>query len=436
MSVANELTRLINSKVAIKTAIEAKGVSVSAITKLDGYSALIDAIPQGSTGWTPPADWIDISAVNDNEINLLVTEGTGVAFKVKVGTGTGTFSIDWGDGTIDTGLVGNNTTTFQHQHSVNGTPCSQGYNTWKIRIYGASGDITMWKIAKNTYISLSQYAPLLWAVFGTTNITDYSNTFNASSGVTCQILQACTISSFSSVTSTSQMFYYCYSLVSATLPVSWGSVTNTSQMFYNCYSLLSATLPASWGSVTNTSVMFNNCRGLLSIILPASWGSVSNVSQMFYNCYSLLSITLPASWGSISSAASMFGNCSGLKLINNIEYLGSITIQSNFSEILLYAQFMQQSIAIGSLLSNLGIYGTNGNSLKISSIRLTNSGSLFTGTSPQVNVSYTSLDAAALNLLFGDLPTLIGKTINITGCTGAATCTRSIATAKGWTVTG
>ena len=41
-----------------------------------------------------------------------------------------------------------------------------------------------------------------------------------------------------------------------------------------------------------------------------------------------------------------------------------------------------------------------------------------------------------MDQLFTDLTTIVGKTINITGCSGAAGCTRSIATAKGWTVTG
>jgi len=88
----------------------------------------------------------------------------------------------------------------------------------------------------------------------------------------------------------------------------------------------------------------------------------------------------------------------------------------------------------------LAIFGMNGSSgagiIKTTSIRLTNPGSTFTGSSPQINISYTSLNAAALDLLFGDLPTLTGKYINITGCPGASTCTRSIATAKGWSITG
>lgn len=46
---------------------------------------------------------------------------------------------------------------------------------------------------------------------------------------------------------------------------------------------------------------------------------------------------------------------------------------------------------------------------------------------------------AALVTLFGDLPTLSGKQIVITGCTGAALLTapeRAIATGKGWNIIG
>jgi len=52
------------------------------------------------------------------------------------------------------------------------------------------------------------------------------------------------------------------------------------------------------------------------------------------------------------------------------------------------------------------------------------------------SVAGNPLSAAELNLLFGDLSTVTGQTITITGCTGAATCDRTIATNKGWTVTG
>jgi hypothetical protein len=44
------------------------------------------------------------------------------------------------------------------------------------------------------------------------------------------------------------------------------------------------------------------------------------------------------------------------------------------------------------------------------------------------------LTAAAINDIFTGLGTGTGQTITVTGNPGAATCTPSIATAKGWTV--
>ena len=463
-------------------------------------------------GWKEPEDWIDINTVADNEILLLVTEGTGVGFTVKVGTGTGTFNIDWGDGTVQTALVGNSTTVFQHQHTTGGTACSLGYNTWKLRIYNASANITGWKIARHTFTSNVQTSPILSANFGAQYIATYNNAFYMPGGtVIFNVLNKCKVSSFTNTTSTGAMFTNCYALKSVSLPTSWGSVTSTAQMFDHCYSLPSVNLPTSWGGVTSASSMFKCCYALISIALPTSWGSVTDTSYMFDHCYSLPSVNLPTSWGGVISVASMFGmcnalqsvstatswgnvnstalmfsycyalqslalptswgsvastaqmfdsctalysvslplswgsitnatymfnNCPSLKTINNLNFLGSTTVQSDFTDALAQTEFLQQAIAINSLLTKIGIYGASGKLLLCTSIRLTNSGSTFTGSSPHINVSYTSLDAAALNLLFGDLPTLVGKAINITGCPGAATCTRSIATAKGWVVMG
>ena len=49
MSIQTELTRIINAKAAIKTAIEGKGVTVPDGTMLDGMAALIEAIQAGGT---------------------------------------------------------------------------------------------------------------------------------------------------------------------------------------------------------------------------------------------------------------------------------------------------------------------------------------------------------------------------------------------------
>ena len=50
MSIQTELTRIINAKAAIKTAIEGKGVTVPDATLLDGMASLIESIEAGGSG--------------------------------------------------------------------------------------------------------------------------------------------------------------------------------------------------------------------------------------------------------------------------------------------------------------------------------------------------------------------------------------------------
>ena len=135
---------------------------------------------------------------------------------------------------------------------------------------------------------------------------------------------------------------------------------------------------------------------------------------MFSGCRSLTGVTNMSSFGSSSPTGAIVN---GTTFATDARSLLSLTLVPRFSK--------------------LDVSATAGFLSALSSLRLQNTGTgQWGGTSPQIDVSYTSLNAAALNTLFGDLTTIVSKTINITGTPGAATCTRSIATAKGWTVTG
>ena len=67
MSIQTELTRIINAKAAIKTAVEGKGVTVPDGTLLDGMAALIESIQAGGGAenvaygsYTPASDTYSI----------------------------------------------------------------------------------------------------------------------------------------------------------------------------------------------------------------------------------------------------------------------------------------------------------------------------------------------------------------------------------------
>ena len=257
------------------------------------------------------------------------------------------------------------------------------------------------------------------------------------------------------------MFSGCRVIESINLPVSWGKVTNVSNMLQSCESLSSVNLPISWGDVTNVSG-FLSYSGITSVVIPPfvkvtdasslfssckrlvscefqGWGVVTSIASMFYSNASLREVILPAenaiSLVSCSSFTDSFGTSSIIKF-TNLDYVGSPTTDTNFSDFLVCCLTEPIVLTLYARISRLVITGQNAYPTNITSLRLPNAvNSGFGGSSPQINVSYTNLDANALNLLFGDLPVVTGKTINIRGAAGASTCDTTIATAKGWTVT-
>ena len=73
MSIQTELTRIINAKAAIKTAVEGKGVTVPDGTLLDGMAALIESIQTGGGSATSITGTITLNGAWEN-VNLLTYE--------------------------------------------------------------------------------------------------------------------------------------------------------------------------------------------------------------------------------------------------------------------------------------------------------------------------------------------------------------------------
>ena len=339
-----------------------------------------------------------------------------------------------------------------------------------------------------TAISFANEGSLLHCVFGVNAfaaLTSAANMFNGCKSITYPPILP---TSWSVILTVASMFSNCSNLLTPPiLPTSWGSVTTTNYMFNNCNSLLTPPLlPDSWGSITIVTNMFAYCYNMVTPpILPTSWGLVNTVSSMFDDCISMVTPPiLPTSWGSITTVASMFNYCYNMQtppilpnswgfvntvssMFNNcISMAGEITLPTDIGlitniAVMFYLNYQitsisnmtqAQNIQIGadnyivksSLLtaisnlfkvSKIGITGAVNQLTAITSIDINYANSLFTGYSPQIDFTYNSLDATEINRILTALPTLVGKTISVTGNPGAATCTTSIATVKGWTVT-
>lgn len=301
----------------------------------------------------------------------------------------------------------------------------------------------------------------------TYNITLLSTTFQ-----NCRSLKSITLpnNSQNSLTTMDSMCDACSKLRTIVMPTSMTSLTTLANAFRNNFSLESVVFPSSLSALTSLSNTFQNCQSLETITLPTTLGNMAaNFFGTFTNCNRLKQVTMPTTYGSLTSLGTVFQNCFSLKsvifgttqltgittisnafngchaltgitnsdyignnstLVGNVSYVNGTTTGTNSRSM--------QSLSFSCKFSKLELQGTTGtnNQSQLTSLRLLNNGAgQYAGTSPQINVSYTSMDATALNQLFTDLPTITSKTISVVGCPGAATCNTSIATAKGWTVT-
>jgi hypothetical protein len=306
------------------------------------------------------------------------------------------------------------------------------------------------------------------------NITTLASTFQ-----TCSNAHTITLPSGpqNSLIALTGCFNGCNSLINVTLPSSMTLCNNISNMFSNCFSLKTATLPSTMNAVTTALSAFSDCRNLQSVTLPTSMTSctiytsmflgcfninsitmpsttvatVTNFAQCFQNCTSLTSVTLPTTqMTSVTTINAIFNSCYLLRTITNFDKLGNTSVlvgnvtYMDGSGALTGAYSLTSSITSPSKYAKFDAAGVSSTAkTQLTSLRLTNTGAgQWGGASPQINISYSNLSTAALNTLFADMaaqPSVVSKTINITGVTGVVGLTpanRSVITNKGWTITG
>lgn len=211
------------------------------------------------------------------------------------------------------------------------------------------------------------------------------------------------------LTTTASMFAACYSLTTVPDYNSWTwSTTGTSaaSMFLDCRRLKAAPNIGSNSSriITRTS-MFQNCYALTSV--PAyDLTSCTTTQLMFSTCSSLQQAPAFTNTSAVTTVASMFVNCRSLIEIPAYN-LNGVSSSAGFTNWV-----------------NIGANGSNLTRVQVSNTRFT------------ISYANNRLAGAQLDEIYTNLPTITAQTITVTGNWGTATDTPSIATGKGWTVTG
>ena len=230
MSIATEITRIQQAKADIKTAIEAKGVSVPSSALIDTYDDYVSQISAGGS----TADTEALKGLIQRDLT----------------------SIDIPSGTTKIGDY-----AFANSGSLSAITIPDTVTSiTNYAFYGASNLMNI--EIPNSVTSIGQYA--------------FTN---------CTALPSITIPS--GVTSIgNNVFYGCRSLTSVDIP---NSVTTIgSSAFGSCSGLTSIDIPSGVTSIGNGA--FQNCSSLTSIDIPSGVTSIS--SSILRNCSGLTAITL------------------------------------------------------------------------------------------------------------------------------------------------
>ena len=255
------------------------------------------------------------------------------------------------------------------------------------------------------------------------NLTASGLTISGSSTTTIfhNYLERCSLLNIGNLTSMSSMFNNCTALQSVSFS-NTAAVTNMSSMFNACYSLQTVPL-FNTAAVTNMTSMFSSCYSLQTVPL-FNTAAVTNMTSMFASCYSLQSVPL-FNTSRVINMLSMFNGCRELLTVPAFN-------TSNTSNLLTMFTSCISLQSVPTLFANSAINGVANTFSALG--QLTNIGIANVRTS--MNISYCKLSSNAINTIFTNLGTITSQTITTTGNWGAANSNTTIATNKGWTVTG
>ena len=237
--------------------------------------------------------------------------------------------------------------------------------------------------------SLTTIPPLITAA-----ITNMSSMF-----LNCRSLTTIPLLNTAAATNMSSMFQGCSSLT--TIPsLNTAAATNMSSMFQGCSSL--TTIPSlNTAAATNMSSMLNTCRSLIAIPV-FNTAAVTNMSGMFIGCDKLTTIPL-LNTAAVTNMNNTFGACHSLTSVPALN-VSAVSSSGNFTNVF-------------NICNSL------------SRIEAANFSYTF-------SVANCRLGATELNEIYTNLPVVIGQTITVSNNVGTTGDDPTIATLKGWTVTG
>jgi len=279
-----------------------------------------------------------------------------------------------------------------------GVKNTYGYSTFKIRVRAEN---TNNKITLFSFFNIPGYT-LLKALVGCSAITSLASTFSS-----CKTLRYIEYTAtMNSLTSMYKVHFANSSLKSIVFPTNMTSLDTMAEAFSACYALSEITYPEHLDALTTFYQTHANNTALTSVTLPISLLAITTMQYMFMNNFNLETISECVTYNNVQIAMDVVTR--------------SYSLQS----------FDQPNAKVSKLTINAIDYKSD-----CIFVDIDYANSTYGGSSPQIDLRYNSLSNTEIDRIFTALPSVTGKTIVVKGNPGAATCTPTIATAKGWTVT-
>ena len=388
------------------------------LSSIPNFVTSADAPVTASVTFTDTGDLVTLAAHGfrngDSVLFSTITDTTGITVNTNyyiINTTTDTFQVSTtydgaavnlvtnGSGVAVYGTTMDNTFSFCPSlrsvslfNTVNVTSMNSMFSTCRslttVPLFNTANVISM----KNMFLSDAALTSV--PLFNTANVTDMSFMFDD-----CRSLPTVPLFNTANVTDMDSMFLDCYALTSVPL-FNTANVTDMASMFGNCNALLEVPL-FNTANVTTMGFTFRGCLSLVTVPL-FNTVNVTNTRTMFALCSSLIKIPL-FNTANVTNTSLMFNQCFSL---NEVPALNTTAVTSS-------GNFSSMFASCSSLTR-----------IEAKDFRYT------------FSVSGCKLSSAALDEIYTNLPTVTGQTITVTNNYGNTGDDPTIATAKGWTVTG
>lgn len=287
--------------------------------------------------YSRPSDWptLPTLATTDQKfVGLVAVFPTGDnVLALLADTSTGTYTVDWGDGTSSAGVTKNTQVDHTYNYStLSSSVTSRGYKTAVVSLTPDTGNLTTLDLQRRpstyTYAVASETGWLDIAIAGSTITTlNIGSTMNTT---TTQNMFLNLLEKANVVSSGVTKFDYLFTTLPRlqTAYVNCAAATTAQFMFASCRSLAYAGL-MNTGALTAVFGLFSGCSSLTTVPLFDTT-AVTDMGSMFYNCRALVSVPL-FNTVKVTTMNSMFFGCSKLTTVPLFNTSAVLNMGSMFS---------------------------------------------------------------------------------------------------------